>query len=508
MPEFDPFGGGAGPKPKKSVNLNPAIVKKIKTIVILLIIIGVLYFIINQIFFNFIDVNVNIENTEGDPLTQGSITFRRSGQTDAERFSLNDNIKLKKGVYSYVIMVPEYKLHTSENKNIKDSPYYISESVEKNINLSIDDFRFVDGDNFFPGQNIQAEITLKNTSANDAYYLKENVDFVGDAKDWEHYYITTLGEKIENQETLAISPSVTRKYFIVFEIPENEEIGEKTIYPKINYLKIPETFKTNINILDTPEIKVSCINTKEKYVFGEETKNIVCEIDNSKNQLIINDLTISLDLSSDEPKNENVDDWFRYTNEEVLVSSSSKKQEVIELRMPTDNVYPTKITGEIIFESRYFVDDIKTMDLELTFEEPEISFEIDLSNDNVSIEYDVSTNDSEMKYTTLELNNKNNFRINVLDVNVLSPGLIEDCENLIYYDLSIATGNILQRQVNNVPITITVLESTLLDTSKDITRQCSVKVFVENPFREDDVLEYVKHLTITTEIIRPPEPEE
>ncbi len=497
MSDFDPFGGSQ--KPKKKVKVNDSLSKQIKPIITVVIILIVAYLIIYQVFLNYAEIDLNIENTEAEKIREGSISFRKTGNQETQRFSFSDKIKIRKGMYSYVIMVPEYKLYTSENTNFKDKITTISAILEKNINLSIENFKFLDGEEFFAGQKAEAEITLKNTSTSETYYLNI-VDYVGDIKDWNYYYIDYFGEPID-KETMAVPVSTTKKYNVVFEIPEDIKTGDLKIQPKINYLKKENHLETEIKIIEVPEIKISCINTKATYVFGEEAKNIVCEIDNSKNQLVINDLEVLVNVVSDDQRNEDVNTWFTTTQGNVLVSKASKKDEIIQVNIPSDNAYPATISGEVVFKSKYLTDSQKSYEIEIVVEEPDISFEVSLTQNNLTLEYDVANGSSDMKNTTLKLNNKNNFRIEVVDVNVLSPGLIKDCENLIYYDKEFVLGNILSKQTNEVPLTITVLEPSMLDQTSNLTRQCSLKIVLKNPFREGDVLEYNQLLEITTNIL-------
>ncbi len=504
MPDFDPFGGGSpsSNKPKKQFNISESQKKTITTILVIIIVIGIIYFIATKTIFNYTEIRVNIENTEGDKLDVGQISFRRSGRQDAETFNINETIKIKKGIYSYAILVPEYKTHRSENRSFKENNHTISEILEKNINLSIEGFNFTTTGDFFKGQKVEAEITLKNSSSSESYSL-DMIDFINDAKDWDFYFVHTYtGEKIDETTTM-VSPSIQQKYFLVFEIPQEETKGKKTITPKIKYLNIDNTFKKEINLIDSLEISVSCRNLNESFIFGEPTKNILCDVDNSKNDLTISDLTIAIDVNAEDPRNEDVISWFRLPSQQTI-APKRKETKIIELIVPSSNIYPGKVTGVLTFDSRYFIDGQKEIEFELNFKEPDISFETSLSQNKISIDYDQFTNSSEMKYTNLKLNNKNNFRITVKAIEVLSPGLIKDCNNLIYYDDSLVIGNVLQKSEKEVPLTISILENSETDTSSTKTRQCSLKVTIENPFRDDDFLEYITNFEITTKIIDPP----
>lgn len=502
MPDFDPFGGSASySKPKKNFNISESQKKIITTVLVIAIIVGILYFVATKTILNNTEIKIVLENTEGERLDTGQISFRKVGSQETKTFSVSENIKLKQGSYSYVIMVPGYKPFRAENRNFKEKNHTLSEVIEKNISLTIEGFSFL-GTDFFLGQKIEAEITLKNTSTSESYYL-DLIDFFGDAKDWNIYFVHSLtGEEIDKSST-AISPSTQQKYFLVFEIPVDETKGKKTITPNIKYLLSDNTFKKEINVLEKPEINVSCRNLIETYVFGEATKNITCEIDNSKNEITLTDVVISLDLQAEDSRNENIEEWFRLPQQQTI-SSKRKETRIIELNIPSNNVYPGKITGQILFESRYFTE-TKIFDIELTFNVPSISFETKLSDSKVTINYNKATSSSENKLAYLRLDNKNNFRVNVIDIEVVSAGLIDDCNNLIYFNKESSIGSVQSKTEKPVSLTISVLDNLLLDTQQTNTRPCTIRTTIEHPFIDDEFLEYLQILEITTNIIEPQE---
>jgi hypothetical protein len=502
MSDFDPFGGSSGPSHKKQ-KISDNQITKIKQVISIVIVIGILYFLVSYFLFNNTEITVTLNNTEDERITTGSISFRMQGKQEQQTFSISDKIKLKKGLYSYVIRVPEYKLKTVENKSFKEKQHTINETLEKNIQLSVESFNML-STNFYLGQRVDAEITLKNTSTVDSYSL-DMIEFTKDAKDWTFSFVNVVTQDVIDPSEIQIAPSTTQKYYLFFEIPSDEKIGEKTILPKIKYLNIDNAVDKKINVIDIPNISVSCTNTNKTYEFGDNISNIVCEIDNSKNkELAINDLEITLDVVSDNELVENVDEWFVIPSGQRIISAGKKGNEYIEIKIPSENLFACKITGTIIFKSKYFSEGSKTQEIEITFEEPDILFSVSLTQASMSIDYDILTSQSEMKYTSLKLNNRNNFRININNIDVISPGLIKDCNNLIYYDEDLILGSITQKTENIVPITVSILDNSLLEDTTQ-TRPCSIKITLENPFREDDFLEYITNLEITTNIIDIPE---
>jgi hypothetical protein len=502
MPDFDPFGGNTNySKPKKSFNISESQKKTITTLLVIIIVVGIVYFIATKTIFNNTEIKVNIENTEGEILDAGQISFRKAGKQETQTFSISETIKIKQGTYGFAIMMPGYKPFRAENRTFNEKNHMITETVEKNTPVTIEGFNFL-GDDFFLGQKVEAEITLKNGSPSESYYL-DLINFSGDAKDWEFYFVHSLTGEIIDSSTVAISPSTQQKYFLVFEIPVDESKGKKTITPKIKYLFADNSFKKEINILEKPEITVSCRNLVETYVFGEDTKNITCEVDNSKNDVTLTDLEISLEIQAEDSRNENIETWFRVPQQQTI-SSKKKETKIIELNVPSNNVYPGKITGKVIFKSRYFTED-KSFDLELTFNVPTISFETNLPDNKISIDYYKMSSSSENKLAYLRLDNKNNFRINVVDVEIISAGLIDDCNNLIYFNKDSAIGNIQSKTEKPVSLTISVLDSVLLDTQQTNTRPCTIKTTIENPFIDGEFLEYLQILEITTNIVEPEE---
>jgi hypothetical protein len=498
MSAYDPFSN-SGPSTGPYSNYNYGNKKKtdyskyIKQALPILIIGIILFIIVKYTFLNNCILTINVENTEGQNITAiSTITLNKIGSNKTFNFQYGEEIKVKKGQYNIKIRASNYNQY-SDNIELKDSTYQLNNIIlEQNIKLKINAINFPQ--QIFSGQKISAQLEIENNSPNETYDI-ESIVFEADVKDWDFVYKDNFGN-IQNNITFL--PQIKKSVIVEFTVPEDIKIGNYKIQPRIKYKKASSDLKKEFNIVNKPQINFRFTNLEGSYEIAKTSSYIITyEIDNSKNDLKINDFKFNLELDS--TLNPDCNNWFSVPQNNILVESKSKESGTINVFIP-NNAKPETLTGKLIINSSS-LDQPHKEDIIIDLIEPEISFNISLSKKEFDLDYNSTTKETSIETTELQLNNNNDFDIFIDSINILDSSPVADCNKFIYISPNYIRTITKKTNTNKITLTIYGTDTVYLS-SLDLTsalnkiRTCDIRVKYKHPFKEDEYLEKQDSLTI------------
>jgi len=499
MAGYDPFSGGSSNSGSYS-NYNYGNKKKtdytkyIKQALPILIIGVILFIIVKFVFFNSCIVDVSVKNTEGtDIFAISTISFTKEGSIDSQNFSLDEEIKLKKGNYNVKIRASGYNPQT-ENYDLDDSEFTIEPvTLEKNLKLKINSITFPE--QIFSGQSITVKLEVENNSPNETYD-SNYIIFEEDVEDWVYKYKDIHSNILDK---VTFYPQKEKAVFIEFKVPSDIEEGEYNILPRIKFKNKDTKLKKEFTIVKKPIIKFNFTNLEGDYEITKTNNyTITYEINNSGNNLTINDLKFNLDIDS--TLNPDCNTWFSIPQNYKSVEPKSKESGTIQVSIP-NNAKPEILIGQFIITSSS-LDQPHTEDIELNLIEPEINFNISLSKSTVNLEYDQNNNVMSIEDIKLELKNQSGLNINISNISILNSTLTSDCNKFIYPNQNYIT-TISKDSTSDIAIRVTLPKSIIdymntidLTDPNNLSKSCIIRVQYKHPFKDDEFLESQQNLTI------------
>lgn len=507
MPDFDPFSGGSSfggnslYKKKKKVGAS----KYVKKILPILIVAVIIFLAVKYIFFYNIEIsNITLMNTEDEIIDNAQIIFQKDGDpSNSQTFDIYDDVVLRKGVYDIKIKAEGYNIVTKSNVDLTGDTYSINEILQKNIKLNILGMTFPQ--TVFKGQKIISKINVENKSATQKY-TAENIIFESDVN--INYYFCDSQGILRKKEHIQLKPKTNENLFVCFELPDDLKIGNTySIQPRIKYLKA-KSEKKEFVLKDKPNISVSIDSLEKEYVIGKTNSiTFIYTINNNKNDVLINDMKIDLEIESTENSDLNVEQWFSYNKNQISIDPNSIKEDTIEVVIP-NNAKAENLSGKFIFNSENLLEEAITKKFSIELKEPNIDYSISLDKDDVTLEYDVNNTSTNIIYPKLTINNNNEFPLDIQKIEINNPTSKKDCNKLLH--LSPGYVRTIYSKTSE-PILFEVnanideygnedpsyLQSIDIYNPNDLTRICEIRIYIEHPFREDQVIETAKNIEIT-----------
>jgi len=492
MSSFDPFGGGSddrdsssfGYSENKSKGNNN---KLIKNTITWLIVIGIICVIVYFLFFNNATITFETKNTEGKGIDATILISKDESLIgDLEKTTTGEPITLKKGTYWYSVQNRDYSSKKGSFTLKSDNPGEVI-VLEKNIKLKITEISAPE--QIFAGQEFQLNISLENTSPTIDYNI-DDLKFEGIIKDINDFQIVDVTNNVLDKSLFKIYAQTKQDVILSSRLPSTTKIGDKqTLGISIRYKLDKKT--TTVNVLKEPTITVTLTSMKTTLTSGD-TKNFICKINNSKNNISLNDITYFIDVNS--TNNGDVTSWFNIPANQTTVDKKETKDELINITVPTSAKADT-ITGTLFVRSSSFTKD-QNFQIEIEIKEPLIKFTGTLNKETINLTYDENLNTTTEEYLNLKLTNNNPINIEVVDIAVENGSEREDCNNFVYIADTYKKMKILagadQTALVNVKI-IDLLEGpNVINTS----RVCVLNVIYKHPYRDDEYLEIKKNITI------------
>jgi len=495
MSSFDPFGGGSGDRDRddrdspfnysgsKTQNKNS---KLIKNTITWLIVIGIICTIVYFLFFNNAVVTFDVKNTEGDAISANILISKDESMLgNLEKTLSNEGIKLKKGTYWYSAQNKDYssKKGTFTLKSDVTQPIIL----EKNIKLKVTDVTAPL--QVFAGQELQLNVSLENTSPTTDYNL-DNLKFEGIIKDINDFKIVDIDNIEQDKSLFKISAQTKQNVIFSFRLPKTTKVADKqSLGVSIKYKLDKKT--TTTNVLKEPELTVTLASMKTTLTSGD-TKNFICKINNSKNNIIINDITYSIDVNS--INNGDVTNWFNIPANQTMVNKKETKEELINITVPTSAKADT-ITGTLFVKSSSFTKD-QNFPIEIEIKEPQIKFIGALSKETVNLVYDENLNTTTEEYLNLKLTNNNPINIEVVGIAIENGGDKNDCNNFIYVANIYKTMKILAGSDQTALINVKIIDLLQGPAAINTSRACVLNITYKHPYRDDEYLDIKKNITI------------
>ncbi len=492
MSNYDPFGGGNKSEKynsydnySESSNNNS---KKTKSLITWLIILAIIGGIIYYFFFNNATATFNVKNTEGKSISANIVISKSEdmiGKT--EKITSTDSITLKKGKYYYSVQNKDYSSKKG-SFTLKSNIEVDVDPLEKNIKLKLIDLTA--SPQAFVGQSLKFNIEVENTSPTEDYNI-DNFVFGGIIKDINNFNITDIEDNILDKSYFKIPSQTKQTIYFDFILPQTTKIGDKqTIEVRIRY-KLDKK-STTINVIKEPIITITPENINTTLTSGE-TQTFKIKINNSKNKVTINDIIISLDINSE--INENVNDWFNYPVNQILVNSQETNEQILTLTIPA-SAKADNIIGNLYVTSSTAPSLDKNIPIELEIKEPIISFIPTISNKTVNLIYDINTNTLSEEYRTLTLDNKSKVNIKVVSYSIENGTDTNDCSNFIYISDSYSNITVLPGTKQEAIINIKAKDTNNLANLINTSRLCPIKINYLHPYREGEYLSSLENLTI------------
>ncbi len=486
--EFDPFGGGSN-RNYYSGNNNKSKSNPIMTVILILALIGLLFFLGNKyLVLNKTDLTFNITNTENESI---SATIRISTNpmftNITETFNNNETKKVKAKNYYYSVQASGYIGQNKDTINLKGEKS-ITEPVklEKEISLKISNIVFPE--KVYVGQTAILKIFYENTSLNKAYTL-DNLIIGGDINKWSYTVVDFASDPVTST---VLYPQTKSEIYLKYTI-ENTENKTNKIIIRVKYKKEEKT--KSFEITEEPVIPINGDLSNE--IKSGDSKNFTITIANSKNKIPISDLTISLEVTG--TNNQDVNEWFTYPQGNILVSASKNESKTISVSVPQTATNDT-IEGRLIFNSSIFREP-KEIPIKITIKEPTINFSTNLNKKNITLTYDVNNNVTNIEYVIITLNNKSAIDIDLVDIKVLDLDPVKnDCNNFIYFsENSFPNMKVIANTKPELPITITASDPSLIGTLVNNTRMCNIVIEYKHPFRPNETIMESNNFSITIE---------
>jgi len=492
MPDFDPFGGNTSKgrdeysydsgKPSHSSS-------KVKSLITTIVVIGLLFFIVYFIFLYNAEVTINIKDTEGVAI-DARVVISKDSAHNKKIATLNnlDSKTIRKGKYYYSVQKAGYTSITGSNFQLRKDKE-ISETLEKNIRLTINDIIFPK--QVYSGQDVILQIDLENKSPSEVYNL-DNLVFDGTIEDWNNFTVVDSYGNTINRSTISFQPQIQQSLLVKFTVPLDIDTKKKnTAKVRVKYKNDSES--VDFEIIKEPEINIS-IKIDDEMVSGD-SKSFKATIDNKKSDVTITDLTFTIDING--IINEDVASWFTLPRGEIYIENKKKIDELININIPS---YARKemIEGKIILNSSAF-NDPKIFDIKLDITEPEIDFSIKLSKTNINLNYDVNLNTTNEEYIILTLTNKMDIDVGIDSIYYEDVTMKNDCSNYIYISPNSIPDTVLKNNDSEILINITAIDTNLIGDLVNNSRGCAIKVKYLHPFRQSEYLEDSENLTIFVE---------
>ncbi|MEI8364145.1 MAG: hypothetical protein WCF78_01670 [archaeon] len=493
MSNYDPFGGGSGDRDRDrddrdySGSQNQGKNSKlIKNTITWLIVIGIICVIVYFLFFNNAVVTFDTKNTEGQAIPASILISKDESMLgNLEKTTAREGIKLTKGTYWYSAQNKDY----SSKKGTITVKTDTTESVvlEKNIKLKITDVTAPA--QVFAGQELQLNVSLENTSPTTDYNL-DNLKFEGIIKDINDFQIVDIDNVAQDKSLFRIGAQTKQNVIFSFRLPKTAKVGDKqSLGVSIKYKLDRKT--TTTNVLKEPEITVTLTSMKTTLTSGE-SKTFTCKINNSKNNVIINDITYEIDVNSS--NNGDVTSWFNIPANQTMVDKKEIKDELIGLIIPASAKADT-ITGTLYVRSSSFTKD-QNFQIEIEIKEPLIKFTGTLSKETVNLVYDENLNTTTEEYLNLKLTNNNPINIDVVGITIENGGDKIDCNNFIYVADVYKTMKILAGSDQTALINVKIIDLLQGPTVINTSRACVLKISYKHPYRDNEYLDIKKNITI------------
>jgi hypothetical protein len=223
-----------------------------------------------------------------------------------------------------------------------------------------------------------------------------------------------------------------------------------------------------------------------------DTKNFICKINNSKNNIIINDITYSIDVNS--INNEDVTKWFNFPQNQTMVDKKETKEEIISVTIPTDAKTDT-IIGTLFVKSSSFTND-KNFPIEIEVKEPLIKFTATLNKETINLIYDENLNTTTEEYLNLKLTNNNPVNIDVVGISIENGSDKNDCNNFVFISDIYKNTKILAGADYTALVNIKIMDLNQAPIEINTSIVCVLKIGYKHPYRDDETLEILKHITI------------
>lgn len=484
---FDPFSGSGGSYSYTDEKKKPN--NKLITVVLVILLIGFgIYYAVNFLFLNNVDVSFNVRNTEGDPV---SAVIRIS--TDPlvsnvkETVSSSETVTLRKREYYYSVQAAGYApfrgdlfLKNSGNTESKDVV------LEKNISLKIDNISFPE--KLYAGQTAILIIGYENTSTNTTYTLEDLV-IEGDVEDWDFVAVDPFYDPIDKSQ-VQMFPKTKSNLHLRFIVKDTGKTNNK-ISVRVKYKH--ESRSRNFEIIEEPNVPIT--GDIKGNIESGESKNYNITINNSRNRVAIPDLSITIDVNGS--FNENVSSWFRYPEGNILIDSSKNETKTITVTVP-QTAREDKIEGNLILNSSMFKDP-RLVPISLNVNEPNINFSTSINRNNIKLKYDVNKSITDVHYLLLTLDNRSTIDLDIIRIDILDIDS-DDCDNYIFISPNALPSMRVNRNTKpEVPIKIEAIDTGLVGSLINNIRMCNIIVEYKHPFRPEESVIISNNISIAVE---------
>ncbi len=488
--DFDPFSGNNSyysdsykDKPNKHNN-------QMITVILVILLIGFgIYYAVSFLFLNQVEVSFDVKNTEGDVIPSVIRISKDPMITNViKTLSNNEITKIKKGNYHYSVQATGYN-QLKKEIDLKSTKIKLETvTLEKNIPINIKNIVFPE--KVYVGQTAILEIYYENTSQTTTYNVDDLI-IEGDIKEWDFITVDFYNDPISKQDAL-LYPLTEDKISLRYIVQDTKK-KTNNISVRVKYKE--QEKKINFEIIEEPNVPITGNLSGE--IKSGENKNYNITINNSRNKISIPDLTLSLEITSN--NNEDVNSWFTYPLGNIFVDASKNETKSISISVP-QTARDDSLEGKLIFNSSVFRE-VKEIPITITIKEPNISFTTSLNKTDVKLKYDVNNNVTNVEILRLTLDNKSTIDIDIASIEVLDLDPIrKDCNNFIF----ISENALLNMKVNRntkpeILVNVSAIDPNLIGNLINNIRMCNIVVEYKHPFRMEETNIITNNLTITVE---------